>query len=245
MMFQYVENKEKYISFSDDNYLDSYGNGTEVYTDEEKVLVIASIPSDHWYTFDKVKVFTNGSVEVIGAFFYNPKFRNVTKYVGEYTDGSGTIEFNSKAGDPLLQWEGVITRPNGDKDIISYESSRYLRESWAGLTTGTNFNMFGRCPHINEWLARSYIEGKEHELFFLVENKQMLIDVANYYDLPVPYDTDLETQMDNDLQSIRLKSIDLNNEGPGNFVAVVIAAIVFENDIPIKLRLYKTSRWNG
>ncbi len=258
-MFNYVPNKECYISFMDDNYLDSYSNGKEDFTDEERDAFIASLPDNHWYTFDKVKVFTDGDVEVIGAWFYNPKFTNVAKYIGEYTDGSGTIEFRSKKGDPILQWEGVITRPNGDEDIITYESSRALRIGYGGLDTGYHYPGYNKPDCINNWLARSYIrpiEGERlqretedtpfvEELFFLVESKEQLNDVASHYNLPVPYDSTLEEQMDNDLSSIRFKSVDLNAQGPGNFVAVVVAAVVFENRIPVKLRLYKTSRWAG
>ena len=76
MMFNYVENKENYISFMDDNYLDSYGNPDKLYTEEEKAAAIALIPDEHWFTFDKVKVYVNGAVEVIGAWFYNPKRKN-------------------------------------------------------------------------------------------------------------------------------------------------------------------------
>jgi len=54
----------------------------------------------------------------------------------------------------------------------------------------------------------------------------------------------LKTILDNDLQVIRFKSVDLNHEGEGNFVAVVVAGIVFEDNVATKLRLYKTSRWS-
>ncbi len=239
-MFNYVANKENYISFMDDNYLDSYGNPSNSYTPEEIATIISAIPDEHWFTFDKVKVYVNGSVEIVGAWFYNPKRKNDAKYIGEFTDGSATIEFREKKGDPILQWEGVLS--NGK--IINYESSKTLREGYGRLSTGNDFDSYDKCPDINKWLARSWID-EEEELFFLVENKQMLIDAANYYKLPVPYDTELETQIDNDLNSIRLKSVDMNHEGEGKFVAMVIAAVVFEDKVPTKLRLYKTSRWGG
>ena len=101
-----------------------------------------------------------------------------------------------------------------------------------------------KVPVVNKWLARSWIEDGEEELFFLVESREMLDDVATYYNLPVPYDDGLKTILDNDLKSIRLKSVDLNHEGEGNFVAVVVAGIVFEDNVTTKIRLYKTSRWN-
>ena len=87
------------------------------------------------------------------------------------------------------------------------------------------------------------VDGEE-ELFFLVESREMLDDVATYYSLPVPYDDGLKTILDSNLEIIRFKSVDLNNEGEGNFVAVVVAGIVFEDNVATKLRLYKTSRWS-
>ena len=240
MMFNYVENKENYISFMDDNYLDSYGNPDKLYTEEEKAAAIALIPDEHWFTFDKVKVYVNGAIEVIGAWFYNPKRKNNNKYIGEFTDGSAIIEFREKKGDPILQWEGVLS--NGK--IINYESSKTLREGYGNLLTGSDFDEYDKAPVVNKWLARSWIEDGEEELFFLVESRAMLDDVATYYSLSVPYDNDLKTVLDNDLQVIRFKSVDLNHEGEGNFVAVVVAGIVFEDNVATKLRLYKTSRWS-
>ena len=109
--------------------------------------------------------------------------------------------------------------------------------------TGSDFDEYDKAPVVNKWLARSWVEGGEEELFFLVESRAMLDDVATHYSLPVPYDDGIKTILDNDLQSIRLKSVDLNHEGEGNFVAVVVAGIVFEDNVATKLRLYKTSRW--
>ena len=240
MMFNYVDNKENYISFMDDNYLDSYGNPSNSYTAEEIATIVSAIPDEHWFTFDKMKVYVNGAIEVIGAWFYSPKRKNDAKYIGEFTDGSATIEFREKKGDPIIQWEGVLS--NGK--IINYESSKTLREGYGNLSTGNDFDTYDKAPVVNKWLARSWIEDGEEELFFLVESREMLDDVATYYSLPVPYDNDLKTILDSNLQIIRFKSVDLNHEGEGNFVAVVVAGIVFEDNVAIKLRLYKTSRWS-
>ena len=70
----------------------------------------------------------------------------------------------------------------------------------------------------------------------------MIDDVASHYSLPVPYDSNLATVLSNDLQSIRLRSVDLNHAGEGNWVAVVVASIVFVDNVATKFRLYKTSR---
>ena len=101
-----------------------------------------------------------------------------------------------------------------------------------------------KSPAVNKWLARSWINGGEEELFFLVESKKMIDDVASYYSLPVPYNNDLATVLTDDLQSTRIKSVDLNREGEGNWLAMVVASVVFQDNVATKIRFYKTSRWD-
>ena len=229
-MFNYVPNKENYSSFSDSNYL--------VEADKDN---ISSLPANLWYLIDKVEVYVNGSVEIVGGRFSKPSEPNASKHVGEYVDGSATIKFREKKGDPILQYEGVLN--NGD--IINYESSNALRLGYGNLNTGTNFDTYNKSSAVNKWLARSWIDGGAEELLFLVESKQMIDDVASHYSLPVPYDSNLVTVLSNDLQSIRLRSVDLNHAGEGNWVAIVVASIVFVDNVATKFRLYKTSRWNN
>ena len=81
-MFNYVPNKENYSFFSDSNYL--------VESDKDN---ISSLPANLWYLIDKVEVYVNGSVEIIGGRFNKPSEPNVSKHVGEYVDGSATINF--------------------------------------------------------------------------------------------------------------------------------------------------------
>tara|TARA_R110002012_G_scaffold282146_1_gene471805 strand:- start:4843 stop:5568 length:726 start_codon:yes stop_codon:yes gene_type:complete len=240
MMFSYVNNKENYISFMDDNYIDYYAKEGVSYTKETFLDVANSIPDHHWFVGQKVKVYVNGSVEIIGGRFNHPKRPNENKHLGEYTDGSATIEFREKKGDPILQFEGVLS--NGD--VVNYESSKTLREGYGNLSTGTNFDTYDKSPAVNKWLARSWINGGEEELFFLVENKNMLDQVCLYYKLPVPYNNGLENILNNDLQATRIKSVDLNREGEGNWVALVVASVVFKDNVATKIRFYKTSRWN-
>ena len=229
-MFNYVPSKENYSFFLDSNYL--------VESDKDN---ISSLPANLWYLIDKVEVYVNGSVEIIGGRFNKPSEPNVSKHVGEYVDGSATIEFREKKGDPILQYEGVLS--NGD--VVNYESSNALRLGYGSLNTGTNFDTYDKSSSVNKWLARSWIDNGAEELLFLVESKQMIDDVASHYSLPVPYDSNLATVLSNDLQSIRLRSVDLNHAGEGNWVSIVVASIVFVDNVATKFRLYKTSRWNS
>ncbi len=241
-MFNYLPNKEKYIDFTHEKYLKRSNYSS-----------VEEVPHDLWFAFNKIEVYVDGSVEIIGASFVNPHKPKEILYIGEFTDGSATVEFrgqhsyfNTFEGEPLLQWEGVLS--NGD--VINYESSRTLREEYARLTTGTDFAGYDKSPAVNTWLARSWIDGGEEELFFLVESKQMVDDVASHYSLPVPYNSDLATVLTDDLQSIRFKSVwfkaDLKDlavhNGEGTWTPVVVAGIVFEDNVATKFRLYKTSR---
>lgn len=230
-MFNHITNKENYIFFDDDNYLTSY-------TEETK----HTIPDNLWFLIaNKIEVYVNGNIEVVGGRFVRPNINvNENKHIGEFIDGSATIEFQHIEDDPLLKFKGVLS--NGK--IINYESSKTFREGYGGLSTGSDFDTYDKAPIVNKWLARSWIQDGEEELLFLLEDRAMLDNVAAHYSLPVPYDNDLKLLLDSDFKNIRVKSLDLDGKGPGGFVAVVVAGVVFEDNVATKLRLYKTSRWN-
>ena len=242
-MFNFIENKEQYIDFMDDNYLDSYSIPGVPFNEDD-------LPDDTWFVMNKGRVlYNNGEVEVTGGWFYNPRFPKDGRYIGERTDGTAILQYRPKriddGGDPISQWETVITNTStGVIKIKSYESSNMIRVAVGNLDTGSNYEEYNRAPNVKWWLGRSWIEDEEEELYFLVESREMLDEVASYYGLPVPYDDELKVILDNNLQSIRFKSYDLNNEGEGNFVAVVVAGIVFEDDTATMLKLYETTRWN-
>ena len=242
-MFNYIEDKEYYIDFMDDNYLDSYSDPGDILNEDD-------LPETDWFVMNRCSVFYNqGEIETFGGWFYNTKSPNVGRYVGEYTDGSYTIKYRQKniddGGDPITQWEALITNVStGVVKIKSYESSKMVRAAIGNLNTGSNYEDYDRAPIVNWWLGRSWIENEEEELHFLVESREMLDSVASYYSLPVPYDDYLRNILDDDLESFRFKSYDLNQKGEGHFVAVVVAGVVFENNIATKLKLYEIARWN-
>ena len=239
MLFNHVENKENYIEFDDDNFIYKYYE-ERPHTEEERLPVVDTIPEEHWFTLQKIEIYVNGNIEIIGARFFRPREINTSKHIAEYTDGSATIEFRANEDDPLLKWEGVFS----DGRIINYESSKTFRNEYGNLLTGSDFDEYDKAPIVNRWLARSWIEGGEEELIFLVENRAMLDDVAAYYSLPIPYSDDIKPTLDNNFKAIRIKSLDLDGKGPGLFVAVVVASIVFEDNVATKFRLYKISRWD-
>ena len=232
-MFNFVFNSGRYIDIiSNPEMAQSYLSGALTIEDTDKFI------------FNKVTVFYNkGEIEVIGGSFFNPNTPEKVEYIGEFIDGSNSIFFRRpryrKDLDPILQFEGILR----NRDVIKFESSKFLRRGVGSLDSGSNFEQFDRPSKEHNWLGRSWIEGgDEVELYFLVESRTMLDEVATYYDLPVPYDDVMKHTLDNDLKSIRFKSYDLNQEGRGNFVAVVVAGITFKDNIATTLKLYATTR---
>ena len=144
-------------------------------------------------------------------------------------------------GDPITQWEGVIT---GTSKIEHYESSKEMREIIGNLSTGSNYEDRDRCPSVNLWIGRSWVEDEQETLYFYAENSEMVDAVAAHYNLPQPYDADLKQQLDENPEIMRFKSYDIYNKGEGNFAALVVAGVVFESNSPTMLKLYELKRWN-
>ena len=228
------------------------------YWNNSEDIVIASIKFDNnlpslfkmyatykhtgkWDIFNKGRVFVNGNVVEEGAWMVS---QEKTKFESESVN-TKTVFKATNNEDPINQWEAHRTNlATNETKIEHYESSNMLRKIIGNLDTGSNYEDYDRAPNVNWWLGRSWIENEYEELYFLVEDKGMLDVVANYYNLPVPYDPALEIVLDTNLQSIRFKSYDLNSEGEGNYVAVVVASVTFVNDTATTLKLYETTRWN-
>jgi hypothetical protein len=212
----------------------------EITPEQGKVFNIQGVMLDMPQTMvEHGEVFSNRGelVEEGGKYFDRESATYIVKSNKKSFRGKGM----SAGGDPILQWEGIniVTAK-----VEHYESSRALRLGVGNLNTGSNYEEYDRAPSVNTWLGRSWVEGEYEELYFLVENREMLDAVAEYYGLPIPYGDDLKATLDNDLQSIRFKSYDLNNAGEGNFVAVVVSGIVFEGNKGTSLKLYSLKRMN-
>jgi hypothetical protein len=159
----------------------------------------------------------------------------------EYTD----IKYNISEGDPFMSWKATITDAStGIVKTKFYESSKSVRTAIANYSIGSDFESYDKSPNINYWLGRSYIEDGETELFFNAEDSDMLDEVCSYYNLPVPYNDDVKELLNNNRSLIRFKSYDLNRLGEGNFVELVVAGVVFENDQATQIKLYTNRRWN-
>jgi hypothetical protein len=152
------------------------------------------------------------------------------------------IDSNTR-GDPLFRWEAVITEGETTK-IKQYESSKQYRTLICHLTTGNDYHEdFDLCSSVNIWIARSWIEGGEEELYFYLENSSMLEAVASYYSLPEPCNSTMKAKIDSNPEDFRLRHQDINQTGTRD-VPVVIASIVFEDNVATMFKLYEITRWN-
>ena len=148
----------------------------------------------------------------------------------------------SNKGEPLFKWEATITEDN-NTTVKNYESSKQYRTVIAHLTTGNTYDAYDLCPSVNLWIGRSWIENGEEELYFYLENSTMMESVANYYGLPEPCTPTMKSQIDSDPEDFRLRHEDINQVGSRN-VPVVVASVVFNNNVATMFKLYEITRWN-
>lgn len=151
-----------------------------------------------------------------------------------------TFKKKIKLDDPFAQWEAVI---NDTGEIEQYESSKAIRKALAHLTTGNDFSNFDLCPSVNLWLARSWV-GATETLYFYLESAAMLEAVATYYRLNEPCDAAMKAKIDSNPEAFRLRHHDIYGLGKGNWVPIVVAAIVFDNKTAITFKLIEITRWN-
>lgn len=194
------------------------------------------------------KAYTNnGNVCEIGMQYITHGKEGV-KYSSKIGDNITTsyedIKYNISEGDPFMSWKATITDAStGTVKTKIYESSKSVRKAIANYNIGSDFESYDKSPNINYWLGRSVIEDGETELFFNAEDSDMLDNVCSYYDLPVPYNDEVKELLNNNRSLIRFKSYDLNRLGEGNFVELVVAGVVFENDQATQIKLYTNRRW--
>ena len=237
MAFDYIANGDEYINYNSPNYMTNYPN-------------VDPSTAGNWFAFNEIKVRYNGGQLLGHGGWYVKIDPSVTPiFLGEWSDGSATVAFREKriddGGDPITQWEGVITNlSDNTTKIENYESSKAMRSIIGNLTTGTNYENRDRCPAINLWVGRSWIENEQETLYFYAESSEMVDAVASYYNLPQPYDLTLKERLDSNPESMRFKSYDINNKGEGNFAALVVAGIVFENNVATMLKIFELKRWN-
>lgn len=191
-----------------------------------------------YFLFNRGRVFLNGKVVEQGGFYKAANLPNL--YISE-GEGFKVKYQSSYKGDGFADFEGLVTYEDGTTAVKTYESSRMVRLALAKSYIGSDFPEYPKAPIVKWWLGRSIL-GTEEELFFHVENKEMLDAVCGYYQVPVPYDEELKNALINNPHSIRFKSYDLNGQGPGNFVEILLASVVFNNKVPVGVKFYETRR---
>tara|TARA_R110002073_G_scaffold58950_1_gene148997 strand:+ start:4148 stop:5251 length:1104 start_codon:yes stop_codon:yes gene_type:complete len=153
-----------------------------------------------------------------------------------------SIEYRGKSGDPLFSWEAVITEGDTTK-IKHYESSKQYRTIIAHLTTGNTYESYDLCPSVNTWIGRSWVDSGEEELYFYLESSSMIEAVATYYGLPEPCDLATKARVESNPAEFRLRHQDINQTGSRD-IPVVVASIVFNNNVATMFKLYEITRWN-
>ena len=93
------------------------------------------------------------------------------------------------------------------------------------------------------WLGRSWI-GTNETLYFYLESSTMLETVATYYGLSEPCDSTMKAKIDSNPEAFRLRHYDIYELGEGNWVPVVVAAVVFDNKTATTFKLIEITRWN-
>ena len=71
----------------------------------------------------------------------------------------------------------------------------------------------------------------------------MLELVATYYNLPEPCDSTTKLRIDSNPEDFRLRHQDINQIGARS-VPLVVASIVFSNNVATMFKLYEITRWN-
>jgi hypothetical protein len=191
-----------------------------------------------YFYFNRGRVFSKGKVIEEGGWY---KAHNLPDLYISQGEGFSTEYRYAKTNDPLVNFEGVVTYEDGTTAIKSYESSLMVRQATAGFDLGSNFPEYHKAPHVKWWIGRSILKNEE-ELYFHVENTKILNEVCWYYGLEVPYTKELRKLIDNDPTAIRFKSEDLEQKGPGKFVEILLASVVFVDKVPVGIKFYETTR---
>ncbi|TXH09438.1 MAG: hypothetical protein E6R03_16835 [Hyphomicrobiaceae bacterium] len=170
-------------------------------------------------------------------------FRKAERILSQRADGTRvSYEYTRGAEDrdPAMFWKGVETLPNGQPGQTKrYESSQTVRRALYRMKSGTTLDNKDLCPAVGIWLGRSYYDdSSEEELFFCIQSREMLDQVAEYYGLPVPYSEEQKAVLDSNLQLYRARHYDLLGLGEGNAVPVVVGAVVVQNGAPVRLLMY-------
>jgi hypothetical protein len=204
-----------------------------------------------WLEVQKGRVFVNGGQVIEQGAQYIPvsdrQFAEDEQRTGfKYESTSDGVEITyvvTPMNDPLTNWEARIKNlATGAITTKHFESSRQVRRAAIQYDAGSDYEDYDKAPQVTWWLGRSWIEGGEEELFFHINSRAMLDEVAAHYSLPAPYPTELVDVIDNNAHKIRFKSYDLNQAGEENFVELVVGGVVFSQGAATMLKLYEVTR---
>lgn len=160
-------------------------------------------------------------------------------------DGVGLrYKFLKHNADPLMFWEGQELAADGTVARVKrYESARWAQIAIAKKKAGFEFEGRDLCPAANYWVGRAYYDDSdEEELFFAAESRDMIVEVAKYYGLPVPYGAEQAAVLDTNPTLYRARHYDLLGLGEGSYIPVVACSVTFVGGNPTRLLLYALMR---
>jgi hypothetical protein len=142
--------------------------------------------------------------------------------------------------DPITSWYAEELSEAGNVIRTKYyTSAAWLQKAQLRIDKPPITINQDLCPSVNYWLAKSYYdEYPEEEVYFFAENVNMIDSVAEYYNLPIPYNTQQKEILNTNPLVYRTRHFDILGQGQGNYLPVVTGSIVFLNNIPTKLLLY-------
>lgn len=130
-------------------------------------------------------------------------------------------------GDPI--WTFYKETSEGKKE---YRTTSEFRNWLIGIESGTSLTGYDLCPSVSMWAGEAYYVGTNNdtELYFRVDNSSLLQDVADYYNLPYPVNTETSEIIDSTPGLISSYWTDTED--------VILGSLKFTDGNPSLLKLY-------
>lgn len=199
---------------------------------------------DHGKCYEAGAIYNKftGGIDIAGAEMRGQMgFRKAEIIESNREDGVRTrYSFVDKV-DPGMFWQGNELDSNGNVlRIKHYESTRAVRIMIGKLKAGPTLSDRDLCPAVKFWVGRSWYDNStEEELLFAVTGGSAMLDaVAEYYNLPVPYNQEQKIILDTKPELYRARHYDFLNLGEGKMIPGVIASVIIKDNKPDRLLLY-------
>ena len=136
--------------------------------------------------------------------------------------------------DPI--WTFYQNTVNGQKH---YRSSAEFRKWLLDYDTGSTLVGYDKCPDVTLWCGEAFFPNGygETELYFRIDDNTMLHSVAEYYDLPYPIDSEVESKLESPEVISSYTGLDMK--------PLVLGSIKFMDSSPVLLKFYAMYKYSG